>query len=158
MQAALFLNRACSWKSRGANRRGGWKDESALNWIAQLLLAGVFLFDGFRRVFSFRRKAKPLVAGSGFDSRSESIQLTAVIAMTEIAGALAVTDSGGPLAAGRFAADCRFAGLALLAVGASIRHAPARVRRANRDAVSAGPFCDCGAVAAVALRPRSVTV
>lgn len=95
---------------------------SALNWIAQLLLAGVFLFDGFRRVFSFRRKAKPLAAGSGFDSPDESIQLTAVIAMTEIAGALAVltpVDLWPPDVLPRIAA----AGLALLAVGASIRHA-----------------------------------
>jgi hypothetical protein len=95
---------------------------STLNWIAQLLLAGVFLFDGFSRVFSFRRKARPLAAGTGFDSPGESIQLTAAIAMTEIAGALAVltpVDLWPPDVLPRIAA----AGLALLAVGASIRHA-----------------------------------
>jgi hypothetical protein len=94
---------------------------NGLHWLAQILLTGVFLFDGWSRIFSFRREAKPLPSKPGFGSIRLPYELDVAIAVAEIAGALALwvpANLRPPDIFPRVAASA----LALLAVAGSIYH------------------------------------
>jgi hypothetical protein len=59
-----------------------------LDWIAQILLACVFLFDGFRRVLVYFRKADPELAGPRANVTAMPFAAACAIALAEICGAL----------------------------------------------------------------------
>jgi len=94
---------------------------TALLWIAQILLAGVFLFTGATKLFTYERLVKRLEARSKGRPIGISHGQAALIGLVEIAGAAGVlmpvelnpTHLIVRLAAG---------GLALLMVGAGIYH------------------------------------
>jgi hypothetical protein len=47
--------------SRG-NKQGSWRAMNGLLWIAQIILAGVFLFTGFSKLFTYEKLVKLLRA------------------------------------------------------------------------------------------------
>jgi hypothetical protein len=59
-----------------------------LDWIAQMLLASVFLFDGFRRVLAYFRTADAEPAGQHANDRPMPFAAACAIALAEICGAL----------------------------------------------------------------------
>ena len=94
---------------------------NGLHWAAQILLAGVFLFVGFSKIFAHRRQASVLPAVPGFAAIGLSNELAVAIGIVEIAGALALVvpvDLWPPDILPRLAA----AGLALVAMTAAVYH------------------------------------
>jgi hypothetical protein len=94
---------------------------NGLEWFAQLMLAGLFLIEGFVRIFSYRRQVKPFPDWPLFASIRLPVELAAAIGVMEIAGALALwvpAHLWPPDVLPRFAA----AGLALLAVAGGVYH------------------------------------
>jgi len=95
---------------------------SVLLWIAQILLAGFFLYAGFSKFLVRRHRAPVLATGPGFGLDAMPDHAAAAIAVLEITGALCLllpVDLVPPQVVPRLAA----AGLALLTVIASIYHA-----------------------------------
>ena len=94
---------------------------NGLHWLAQILLTGVFLVDGYIRIFSYRRPVKPQLPQDGFASIRLPYELEVAVALAEIAGALALwvpANLWPPDILPRVAASA----LALLAVAGSIYH------------------------------------
>jgi len=92
-----------------------------LDWFAQLLLTGVFVYDGLRRVFAYRRGAEPLDPGPGSAAIHLPIEWAPLVAVLEILGALSLwvpPNLWPPDVLPRLAAVV----LALLAVSGSIYH------------------------------------
>jgi uncharacterized membrane protein YphA (DoxX/SURF4 family) len=89
-------------------------------WIAQILLAGVFLYAGLSKIFAYGRQTKTLSRPIG-GCAGLPHELVAAIALAEIAGALAVVvpvDLWPPDILLRLAVT----GLALLTVAAVVYH------------------------------------
>ena len=61
-----------------------------LDWIAQILMAGLFLFAGISRIVRFGRKAHAVQTAPGWSTTELPRGLSLVIAVLEIAGALAL--------------------------------------------------------------------
>ncbi len=106
-----------------------------LLWIAQVILAGVFLFTGFTKIFAYEKLVRAVEARS----KSGPIGMTQIqavlVGILEIAGAVAVlipTDLWPPWIFLRLAT----AGLALLMVAAGIYH----LRRQESAAPSVALF------------------
>jgi hypothetical protein len=94
---------------------------NGLHWLAQIFLTGVFLFDGWTRIVSYRREEESQPARKGFGSIRLPYELTVAVAVAEIAGALALwvpANLWPPDILPRLAASA----LALLAVAGSIYH------------------------------------
>jgi uncharacterized membrane protein YphA (DoxX/SURF4 family) len=94
---------------------------NGLHWVAQILLAAVFLFAGFSEIFSYRSRTEvsPVRPSLGFPGLAYELALA--IGVVEIVGALALVvpvDLWPPDILPRLAA----AGLALLAVVGAIYH------------------------------------
>jgi len=94
---------------------------NGLEWFAQLMLSGLFLVDGFIRIFAYRRQVKPYPDWPFFASIRLPFELAVVIGVVEIAGALALwvpAHLWPPDTLPRFAA----AALALLAMAGGVYH------------------------------------
>ena len=94
---------------------------NVLLWIAQILLAGVFLFTGFTKIFAYEKLVKAIEARSKGGKIGMSRGLAALVGIAEIAGALGVLvpiDVWPPHVLLRLAAG----GLALVMVFAGIYH------------------------------------
>ncbi|MGD0629037.1 MAG: DoxX family protein [Terracidiphilus sp.] len=94
---------------------------NGLDWLAQILLTGVFLVDGYIRFSSYRRPVKSQLPSDGFATIRLPYELEVAVALAEIAGALALwvpANLWPPDILPRVAA----AGLAMLAVAGSIYH------------------------------------
>jgi len=94
---------------------------NGLHLSAQVVLSGVFVMDGLARIFAHRRPAKIAPAWPAFSSIRLSYELAVVIALAEIAGALALwvpADLWPPDILPRLAAAI----LALLAVAGGVYH------------------------------------
>lgn len=94
---------------------------NGLEWFAQLILSGLFLVDGFIRIFAHRRQVKPFPHWPLFASIRLPFELAAAIGVVEIVCALALwvpAHLWPPDTLPRFAA----AALALLAVAGGIYH------------------------------------
>lgn len=92
-----------------------------LLWVAQVILAGVFLFTGFSKLFAYERLVKAVEAHSKGGPVAMSHGQAALVGVLEIAGAVGVlvpTDVWPPQILVRLAAS----GLALLMVVAAIYH------------------------------------
>lgn len=93
-----------------------------LLWVAQILLAGVFLFTGFSKIFAYNRVVKVIEARSKAGRIGMSRAQAALVGLVEAAGAALVlvpVDVWPPHILLRLAC----AGLALIMVAASIYHA-----------------------------------
>lgn len=94
---------------------------NGLLWIAQILLAGVFLFTGVSKILAYDKLVKAVEAKSKGGKIGMTRQQAAIVGLLEIAGAVGVVapvDLWPPDVLLRLAA----AGLALLMVGAGIYH------------------------------------
>jgi len=94
---------------------------STLLWIAQIILAGVFLFTGFSKIFSYGQVVKVLEARSKAGPIGMSRGQAVLLGLVEVAGAatvLVLVDVWPPYIFLRLAT----AGLALLMVAAGIYH------------------------------------
>ncbi|MGA2806617.1 MAG: DoxX family protein [Terracidiphilus sp.] len=94
---------------------------NGLLWIAQLILAGVFLLVGVTKIVSYEKLVKELEARSKSGPIGMTRGQAAVVGLLEIVGALGVVvplDLGGPYFLVLLAAG----GLALLMVAAGIYH------------------------------------
>lgn len=94
---------------------------NTLLWIAQIILAGVFLFTGFSKIFAYEHVVKAVEARSRAGQVGMSRAQAFFIGLVEIAGAAGVlvpVDLWPPYVLLRLAA----AGLALLMVAAGIYH------------------------------------
>jgi uncharacterized membrane protein YphA (DoxX/SURF4 family) len=94
---------------------------NTLLWIVQIILAGVFLFTGFSKIFAYRHVVKLMEVRSKSGGFGLSRSTAALVGVLEITGAVAVlvpVDLWPPDVFLRLAA----AGLALLMVVASIYH------------------------------------
>jgi uncharacterized membrane protein YphA (DoxX/SURF4 family) len=92
-----------------------------LLWIAQIILAGVFLFAGFTKIFAYERLIKEVEARSKSGSFGMTRAQAALVGIAEIVGAVAILvpfDVVPPYVFLRIAAG----GLALLMVAAGIYH------------------------------------
>jgi hypothetical protein len=92
-----------------------------LEWLAQLLLSALFLVDGFIRIFAFRREPKPFPYWPLFASIRLPFEMAAVVAVVEIAGALALWVPANLWTPG-ILPGVAAAGLALLAVAGGVYH------------------------------------
>jgi uncharacterized membrane protein YphA (DoxX/SURF4 family) len=95
---------------------------NSLLWIAQIILAGIFLFTGFTKIFAYEHLVRAVEARSKAGRIGMSRGLAALVGLAEIAGAVGLlvpVDVMPPHVLLRAAA----AGLALLMVGAGIYHA-----------------------------------
>ena len=63
---------------------------NSLLWIAQIVLAGVFLFAGFSKIFVNGRQTRVLQTASGPGCVGMPDELAAAVALLEILGALCV--------------------------------------------------------------------
>lgn len=104
-------------------------------WVAQVILAGVFLFTGFTKIFAYEKLVQAVEARS----KNRSIGMTQVeavlVGMVEIVGAVGIlipVDVWPPWILLRLAT----AGLALLMVAAGIYH----IRRQESAAPSVALF------------------
>ncbi|MGA2050790.1 MAG: DoxX family protein [Terracidiphilus sp.] len=61
-----------------------------LDWFAQILMAALFLFAGISRIVQFGRKTRAVQTAPGWRTTEFPRGLSLVIAMLEIAGALAL--------------------------------------------------------------------
>jgi uncharacterized membrane protein YphA (DoxX/SURF4 family) len=94
---------------------------NGLLWIAQILLAGVFLFTGVTKLFAFERLVKTLEGRSKGGQIGMSRGQAALLGLAEIAGALGVLTPAALLPAHllvRLAAG----GLALVMIAAGVYH------------------------------------
>jgi hypothetical protein len=94
---------------------------NGLLWIAQLILAGVFLLVGVTKIVAYEKLVKELEARSKSGPIGMTRGQAAVVGLLEIVGALGVVvplDLGGPYFLVLLAAG----GLALLMVAAGIYH------------------------------------
>jgi uncharacterized membrane protein YphA (DoxX/SURF4 family) len=101
--------------------KGTGRAMNGLLWIAQILLAGIFLFTGAGKLFAYQRVLQRVQARSKGRPAGVSRGLAAFIGLAEIAGALGVVapvDLYPPHVLLRLAA----AGLALIMVFAGIYH------------------------------------
>jgi uncharacterized membrane protein YphA (DoxX/SURF4 family) len=92
-----------------------------LLWIAQILLAGIFLFTGFSKIFAYNRVVKVVEARSKAGRIGMSRAQAALVGLVEAAGAALVlvpVDVWPPQVLVRLACS----GLALIMVAASIYH------------------------------------
>ena len=108
------------WAAK-ATGRGTDRAMNGLLWIAQLILAGVFLLVGVSKLVAYEKLVKNLEARSKTGPIGMSRGQAAVVGLLEIAGALGVVvpvDLGGPYFLVLLAAG----GLALLMVYAGIYH------------------------------------
>jgi len=125
--------------------QGGWKpgesgtraevEVNGLHWIAQILLAAVFLFAGFGEIFSYRSRAKVPPGRPSLGFPGLPYELAFAIGVVEIAGALALVvpiDLWPPDILPRLAA----AGLGVLAIAGGIYH----LRRRESAAPSVALF------------------
>jgi len=104
-------------------RRAGKKGAgmNALLWIAQILLAGVFLFTGITKILAYEKLVKAVEARSKGGRIGMSRGVAAMVGLLELIGAvgvLAPVDPWPPYILLRLAA----AGLALLMVAAGVYH------------------------------------
>ena len=117
---ALLRVERCAGNSRETCLRE-WGKMNGFEWLAQLVLTGVFLFDGFSRILSYRQPAQPQPARPGVGSIRLPYELAVAIGIAEIVGALALWVPASlwpPDILPRVAASA----LALLAVAGSIYH------------------------------------
>ena len=94
---------------------------NTLLWVAQIILAGVFLFAGFSKIFAYGQVVKVVEARSKAGSVGMSRAQAVVVGLLEIAGAAGVlvpVDVWPPYVFLRLAAG----GLGLLMVGTGIYH------------------------------------
>ncbi|HXR38906.1 MAG TPA: DoxX family protein [Terracidiphilus sp.] len=108
---------------------------NTLLWIAQIILAGVFLFTGFSKVFAYERVVKAVEARSKAGRIGMSRGQAVLVGLVEIAGAAGVlvpVDVWPPYVFLRLAC----AGLGLLMVAAGIYH----IRRQESAAPSVALF------------------
>ena len=94
---------------------------NTLLWIAQIILAGIFLFTGFSKIFAYGQVVKVVEARSKAGQIGMSRGQAVLVGLVEIAGAAGVLvpiDVWPPDVLLRLAA----AGLALLMVAAGIYH------------------------------------
>jgi hypothetical protein len=91
-------------------------------WIAQILLAGVFLFAGFNKILVYERHKSMPGDGSGSGCIGLPNGLAAAIALLEIAGALGVVTPVELWPSGNLLLMAA-TGLALLTLGACVYHA-----------------------------------
>ena len=94
---------------------------NTLLWIVQIILAGVFLFTGFSKIFAYGQVVKVVEARSKSGRIGMSRLQAALVGLVEIAGAAGIlvpVDLWPPDVFLRLAA----AGLALLMVAAGIYH------------------------------------
>jgi uncharacterized membrane protein YphA (DoxX/SURF4 family) len=94
---------------------------NTLLWIAQIILAGVFLFTGFSKIFAYKHVVKVVEARSKAVPIGITSAQAALVGMAEIVGAAGVlvpVDLWPPYVFLRLAA----AVLALLMVGTGIYH------------------------------------
>ena len=113
----------------------GDNDMNALLWIAQIILAGVFLLAGFSKIFAYRQVVKAVEARSKAGPIGMSRRQAVMVGLLEIAGAAGVlvpVDVWPPYILLRLAT----AGLALLMVAAAIYH----IRRQESAAPSVSLF------------------
>jgi uncharacterized membrane protein YphA (DoxX/SURF4 family) len=92
---------------------------NSLLWFVQLLLAGIFLFDGFRKIFVHNRRKMATEPSSDLQQSDAPFWFAAAVGVCEIAGALGLVSPGNlwpPNILLRIAAG----GLALLMVILSI--------------------------------------
>jgi uncharacterized membrane protein YphA (DoxX/SURF4 family) len=95
---------------------------NTLLWVAQILLAGVFLFTGFSKIFAYGKVVKVVQARSKAGNIGLSRRQAVLVGLVEIAGAVGLlipVDVWPPYVLLRLAAG----GLALLMVAAGIFHA-----------------------------------
>jgi hypothetical protein len=107
---------------------------NGLHWLAQILLTGVFLVDGYIRIFSYRRLVKPQLPRDGFPSVRLPYELEVAVAVAEIVGVLALwvpANLWPPDILPRVAASA----LAMLAVAGSVYHMRRREPSAHNLAV-----------------------
>jgi len=103
---------------------------NSLLWIAQIVLAGVFLLAGFNKIFLRRRQTGALQAASWSDCVGMPDELASALAILEIVGALCLLvpfDLWPPDTLIRLAAAL----LALLAVVVAIYHARRKEHTGN---------------------------
>jgi hypothetical protein len=113
---------------------------NTLLWVAQIILAGVFLFTGFSKIFAYGQVVKVVEARSKAGRIGMSRAQAVVVGLLEIAGAAGVLVPTSPGGGGTGAADGGDRRLSRAAPG---------VGSAGRVAVFAGVVCDCGTLAAV---------
>jgi uncharacterized membrane protein YphA (DoxX/SURF4 family) len=94
---------------------------TALLWIAQILLAGVFLVTGATKLLSYEKLVKRLEVRSKGRPIGISRGPAALIGLLEIAGAVGVLTPGS-LVPAHLLVRLAAGGLALLMVGAGIYH------------------------------------
>ena len=95
---------------------------SSVLWFAQILMAGLFLFAGFSKIFAHRRQAAVHPQSPGFDLPGMRYEFVSIIALLEIACAICLVlpvDLLPPYVVPRLAA----AALAGLMVIISVYHA-----------------------------------
>jgi uncharacterized membrane protein YphA (DoxX/SURF4 family) len=108
---------------------------NTLLWVAQIILAGVFLFTGFSKIFAYGKVVKVVEARSKARPIGMSPGQAILVGLLEIAGAVGLlvpVDLIPPYVLLRAAA----AGLALLMVAAGIYH----IRRQESAAPSVSLF------------------
>jgi hypothetical protein len=92
-----------------------------LLWIAQILLAGIFLFTGVSKLLAYERVIGAVEARSNGIPAGVSRGLAACIGLAEIAGALGVISPPSWMP-GHLLIRLAAGGLALIMVGAGIYH------------------------------------
>jgi uncharacterized membrane protein YphA (DoxX/SURF4 family) len=94
---------------------------NVLLWIAQILLAAIFLFTGTSKLFAYKRLIGVVEARSKGVPAGVSRSLAALIGLAEIAGALGVL-TPGTLVPEHLVVRLSAGGLALIMVLAGIYH------------------------------------
>jgi uncharacterized membrane protein YphA (DoxX/SURF4 family) len=94
---------------------------NSLLWIAQILLAGIFLFTGATKLFAYEKLVKTLQGRSMSGEIGMSRGQAALIGLLEIAGALGVLTPSA-LVPAHLLVRLAAGGLALVMVGAGIYH------------------------------------
>jgi uncharacterized membrane protein YphA (DoxX/SURF4 family) len=103
---------------------------NALLWIAQILLAGIFLFIGMTKLFAYEKLTRRLESLPGRGAVTITRAQAVPVGLLEIAGAIGVVMppmlTPEALAPDYLLVRLAAAGLALLMVGAGIYHARRR--------------------------------
>lgn len=103
---------------------------NALLWIAQILLAGIFLFIGMTKLFAYEKLTRRLEGLPGRETVTITRAQAVPVGLLEIAGAIGVVMppvfTPEALAPDYLLVRMAAAGLMLLMVGASIYHARRR--------------------------------
>ena len=94
---------------------------NSLLWIAQIILAGIFLFTAASKLFAYEKLVKVVEARSNGLPIGISRRQAAAIAVSEVIGALGIL-TPGRLMPEHEAVLCAAAWLALIMVGAGIYH------------------------------------